>query len=181
MLFSFSSNRTKLRQQCEVWFLEHRHRLLGYARLQVSDGADEELLLSEVMERVMCAYCARQVDLEGLLPYSLRSIYHAALRLRTRNRRRQQVETTYQQEKEREHTCHRHPSHHETTEDVHDELRSALQQLKPELATIVTLRIWEEETFADISRKLRLPESTVRSHFARALQQIKQLMTRETA
>ncbi|MBQ8517132.1 MAG: sigma-70 family RNA polymerase sigma factor [Akkermansia sp.] len=171
MLSGFFQRREKrLRQEIEEWFLSMQHRLLAYARQQSDDVTDVELLLAEVMSRVTAAYCAGRVEKEGVLPYALRSLRNAAMQARSRNMRRREVESVYsreEQERQRGDAA---------AGDLMHELAQLVHQLPEEEAHVLTLRIWDERSFADVARELGLPESTVRRRYAAALERIRTIM-----
>ena len=171
----FRSRETRLRQQCREWFLAHRHRLLAYARQQADSMTDVELLLSETCRSVAQVFCRGGLPEPELLPYALRSIYHAAARQRARNRRRVDTEQAYARAEE---PLRPVPGAELDSglEDVHVTLRALLRRLPPELAEVLTLRIWEELSFAEIGRRLGLPESTVRARHAGALQKMRTML-----
>lgn len=171
MLSGFFQRREKrLRREIGEWFLSMQHRLLVYARQQADDVTDVELLLSEVMSRVAAAYCTGRLEKDGLLPYALRSLRNAAMQTRGRNMRRREVESTFgreEQERRRE---------DDAADERMQQLAQLVQQLPEEEAMVVTLRIWDERSFADIARELGVPESTVRRRYASALERIKTRM-----
>lgn len=57
------------------------------------------------------------------------------------------------------------------------DLYNALDILEPEERTYIVLRYFEEYNFREIAQMLKLPESTVKSRFYRALEKMKQHMT----
>lgn len=168
------------REHCRVCFRALMHRLLAYARLQVDAETDVEMLLSGVMQRVAEAAAQGRVPVteEDLLPYTMRAIWHDALRLRQRNQTRREAERRYAEEGAA--TAEVHPQlQYEAHAERADRLREALRLLTPEQAEPVMLHIWEALSFAEIARRLALPESTVRSRYLVALRAMKSyLLTR---
>ncbi len=161
----------RLRQECAEWFSVHLVQLLSYAYQQADSHTDVELLVCTVVGNVTRAVCERRVELAALLPYTLRSIYNAAVRLREQNARRYHTERSYGGQLT---PLPVHPAAAEQgPDDMQLLLRRAVQELPEELSLVVTLRIWEELTFPDIAAQLRQPESTVRSRYAAALKRIK--------
>ncbi len=166
----FQRREKRHRQEIEEWFLTMQHRLLVYARQQADDVTDVELLLVEVMSRVTAAYCAGRVERDGLLPYVLRSLRNAAVQARGRNARRREVESVYSREEEE-----RQREDAAAGDRMHA-LAQLVQQLPEEEAMVLTLRIWDERSFADVARELGLPESTARRRYAAALERIRTMM-----
>lgn len=162
------------RAQCRVCFRALMHRLLAYARIQVDEETDVEMLLSGVMQRVADAAAQGRVPAteQDLLPYSMRAIWHDAQRLRQRNRNRRQAEKQFMAESVP--PAENHPRLEQLEAAQRSaQLRDALRTLSPELAEPVLLHIWEDLGFTEISRRLALPESTIRSRYLVALRTMK--------
>lgn len=162
-------------ETCRLWFRAAMHRLLAYARLQVDADTDVEMLLSGVMTRVAEAVAEGRVPAqeEDLLRYSMRAIWHDALRLRERNAHRREAEKQFSDRHAPEPT-EPHPCM--AAEDARvraSRLRQAVQLLPAEQAELVNLHIWQELSFAEIARRWSLPESTLRSRYAVALRTVK--------
>lgn len=172
-MFPFTARRTeeRLRRECTEWFSVHLVQLLTYARQQADTATDVELLVCTVAGNVCRAVCEGRVSMAEVLPYTLRSIFNAAARLREQNARRYHTEQDYGSQLI---PLPVHPAvADEGPDDTQLQLRRAVQELPEELAIIITLRIWDERTFPDIAAQLRLPESTVRSRYTVALRKIK--------
>ena len=172
-MFPFTSQRKneQLLQQCTEWFAAHHVRLVTYARQQADSSTDVELLVMTTVTQVTRALCEGRVSTDDLLPYTLRSLFNAAARLREQNLRRYRTEQCYGGQLS---SLPEHPACADTTpDDRRLQLRRAVRELPPELATVVTLRIWDELTFPDMAVRLGLPESTLRSRYTAALKRIK--------
>ena len=165
-----ATEREQVWRVCYTWMLENRHRLKSYALLQADGETDVELLVDRVVERVCEAVLSGRVSAEesALLPYTLRSIHNMAETMRKTNLRRKDAErsyhtnqdTTAMDEKEAEYTA----------------LQRAVLSLPQAQLTVVELKIWQKNTFKEISTILQEPESTVRSRYLAALQQIKSIL-----
>lgn len=164
----FNSAERQLRQECTEWILAHRHQLLAYALRQGDDMTDAEHLLSEVAGKVVEALSRGHIPQTEWMPYTLRAIHNAAVTQRRRNARRLETERQFTQEQQLLSSAE--------TDDQLQPLRRALCRLPMEQQELIRLRIWEELTFVDIGRRLRLPESTVRLHYSRALDMLKREM-----
>ena len=166
------------REKCRVCFRMLMHRLLAYARLQVDAETDVEMLLSGVMQRVAEAAAQGRVPATeaDLLPYTMRAIWHDALRVGQRNLARREAERRYAEDDATAAESHPHLQQVEHAERA-DRLREALRHLSPEQAEPVMLHIWEELSFAEIARRLALPESTVRSRYLVALRAMKSYLS----
>lgn len=170
---SDTDDTARLRQQCTEWFMAHRVQLISYARQQCDSSADVELLVTTTAAHVTRALYERRVCMNELLPYTLRSLFNAAARLREQIARRRETERQYgsQEAGTTEHASANGP------DDTQLQLRHAMQQLPAEFATIITLHIWEEMPLAEVARLLNLPESTIRSRYTAALKKIKHLIS----
>ncbi len=166
----FHSRSNRIRQQCHEWFLAHRHRLLGYARQQADCETDVELLLADAVRAAMRQACEGRVQLADMEPYCLRCIRNAAMEQRSRNIRRRELERRYSEENHYPEPSNS-PLTHEP-EDVHQRLRRELQRLPDELAEIVTLRLWDGLSYAQIARRTGLPETSLRRRYADAIKQL---------
>lgn len=175
-MFPFSARRKEeqLRQECAGWFAAHLPQLLTYARQQADKRTDVELLVTTVAANVTRAVYEGRVGIADLLPYALRSVFNAAARLREQNVRRQRTEQSYKDYTE---PVTLHPAVADGPDDRQILLRRAMRGLPEELAIVVTLRIWDEQTFVSIAEQLHLPESTVRSRYNAALKHIKSKLT----
>ncbi len=162
------------RQLCRSWFLSVRHRLYLYARHRADSATDVELLLSRTLERVAEAvYRGRLAPEEdSLLPYTLRSLANEAIKMNMANQRRRRAESCYSYDS----SPHAAPPDTPPDTDEYSRLSEQLSRLPDKLAEIVTLHIWENLSFAEISRILDIPESTVRSRYETALRKLKQMM-----
>lgn len=175
MLFArHTINEAKLQQECLEWFTLHQAQLISYARQQTDSKADVELLVTTTASQVARALCEGRVCTADLLPYTLRSIFNAAARLREQTARRQRIEQQYgsRDSSTTEHSSATGP------DDAQLRLRHAVRLLPIEQATVITLHIWDEMPLAEVARQLKLPESTIRSRYIAALRKIKQMISR---
>lgn len=176
----FHSQEPALRQQCREWFLASRHALLSYARQQVDDMTDVELLVEDVARRVTQAIVAGRVSPEDITPYTLRSLHNAAQDWRKKNAKRLQTERRYSEE-----VYDASPaaptglgSNRSGLEDAHILACRALRNLPEDLYIVVSLRLWENWTFAAIAGKLHLSESAARRRFDKGIAMIKERLNR---
>lgn len=175
----FHRHESALRQQCREWFLASRHALLGYARQQVDGMTDVELLVEDVARRVTQAIVAGRVSPEDITPYTLRALHNAALDWRKKNARRVQTERRYSADF---YDAAAAPSEQADArsglEDAHILACRALRNLPEDLYIVVSLRLWENWTFAAIAEKLHLSESSARRRFDKGIAIIKERLNR---
>ncbi len=175
--FFHRNNASELRRRCREWFLASRHGLLSYALRHADGMTDVELLLAEVMRRVAEAIASGRVPIEAIAPYTLRCLRNGAVELRRKNARRLEAERRFT-EAEAVQTQADEAAASGGLEDRHVYVRRLLRRLPPELAAVVTLRLWDELTFAEIARRLELPETSVRRRYDKGLQVLKSILNR---
>lgn len=175
--FFHRNNASELRRRCREWFLASRHGLLSYALRHADGMTDVELLLAEVMRRVAEAIASGRVPIEAIAPYTLRCLRNGAVELRRKNARRLEAERRFT-EAEAVQTQADKAAASGGLEDRHVYVRRLLRRLPPELAAVVTLRLWDELTFAEIARRLELPETSVRRRYDKGLQVLKSILNR---
>lgn len=155
-----------LAQECREWLLAHSARLLAYTRLQLCGAGDAELVLTRVSEKVLRAYCAVKVNKEGLLPYMLRSLSHAAIDEKEKVSRRSKAEAEYEQEREAEATPFE-------PEDAHLRAKRLMLALPDELAKVVMLKVWGEMSYGQIAAHLGITESAARFRYNKGIEQVR--------
>ncbi len=168
-------HRKQLQQQCEEWFSVHQHRLLAYARQQADEATDVELLLMDVMREVTRIFCRGTLPESAMLPYSMRCIHNAAATLRKKNIRRREAERKYSDEELRQAQILDHQQ--DEADDTILKLRRAVQELPEELYVVVTLRMWDELSFAQISTRLGIPKTTVQRRYLAAISLMRKTIT----
>lgn len=60
--------------------------------------------------------------------------------------------------------------------DLENQVRNIVKHLPPKYRAVITLYYFEELSYEEIGRKLRLPINTVRTHLKRAKEQLKKLL-----
>lgn len=171
----FRRNKTELRQKCREWFLASKHSLLNSARRQVDGMTDVELLVSDVIRNVTEAIISGRVPIEDIAPYTLRSLYNKAADLRKRNAKRLDTKQQYV-EAESIHAQLNPNDGLSKLEDKHVLARKQLRNLPEDIASVVTLRLWDELTFDEIAKVLNIPETSVRRKYEKGIQQLKAIL-----
>ena len=173
MRFFFTGHSRELHQQCAEWFLTCRHRLIAFTEQQVDSMTDAEYLLSEVMGKVIAAIVGRNLPQEEWLPYTYTAIRNAAINQKKKNARRLEAEQKYGADESSGIVL--------PDSDIHEHLRHHLSCLPLLSSRIVRMRIWEELSFAEISRQLDMPESTVRARYQSALLRLRKFYSEDLA
>lgn len=160
------SRESKLGQECREWMLEHAAQLLAYARMQMDNEGDAEMMLTRVSQKVLRSYCAGKVNKEGLLPYTLKSLRNAAIDEKTELAKRTKAEQLYEKSRSV-------GSPHFEPEDAHVHATALLQRLPNELSEVVRLKIWGELTYAQIAEQLSITEAAVRFRYHKGIEQVR--------
>ena len=134
---------------------------------------DAEYLLSEVMGKVIAAIVGRNLPQEEWLPYTYTAIRNAAINQKKKNARRLEAEQKYGADESSGIVL--------PDSDIHEHLRHQLSCLPLLSSRIVRMRIWEELSFAEISRQLDMPESTVRARYQSALLRLRKFYSEDLA
>lgn len=165
----------QLRRKCREWFLASGRALLSFARQQVDSETDAELLVAEVVQKVMQVFLAGKVQQEEMTPYTLRALHNGAIDKRRKNQTRRKAERRFcEEEDERNQLAD--PSLSEGLTDEHLLLRRALRQMPEDLAAVITLRIWEELSFAEMAKILNMPETNVRRKYRKGIAVLKMML-----
>ncbi len=168
-----AGNPEELIRQCDEWIVAHRHRLLACARQHADAQTDVDLLLADTLRKVARVFCSRPMSEELMIRYTMRSLRNAAREMHRSNRRRQRAETHYGQEE----ALHRHQNESPTGQnEIHADLRDVLQQLPEPYGSILTMKLWQRMTYADISRQLGIAESTLRRYYEHAIELVRKRM-----
>ena len=156
----------------KAWFAKHGGKLLLFARQQARNPDDAEDLLQEAFVRIWRIYGHTGEVSPGL-------VYRAIRRLaidwaRSLDRRRLREQKIYLDS----------PWFSSFERNLEDDERKqallrAVQQLPKEQGEVLSLKIWSELTFEEISRTLELSLNTVASRYRYALQKLKDSVPKE--
>ncbi len=138
---------------------------------------DVELLIADVTRNVADAITSGRVPIEDIAPYTLRSLYNKAVELRKKNARRLDTERQYTEAE----SIHAQLNYNDglcKLEDRHVLARQYLRTLPEDIASVVTLRLWDELTFDEIAKQLNIPETSVRRKYESGIQQLKAILNK---
>ncbi len=168
-----TGDQAQLIRQCDEWIVAHRHRLLACARLHADAQTDVDLLLSDTLRKVARVFCRRLMSEELMVRYTMRSLRNAAREMHRKNERRNRAETHYGQEEEQRRQLAESPT---GPNELHAALREVMQQLPEPYGRVLTMKLWQRMTFADIARSLGVAESTVRRYYETAIELVRKRM-----
>ncbi len=169
-----TGDQSALIRQFDEWIVAHRHRLLACARKNADVMTDVDLLLSDTLKKVARVFCRRRMSEELMVRYTMRSLRNAAREAHRSNLRRHRAENRYGQEEEQHRLQGEDPVGQSPRFAA---LREILQQLPPPYAEVLTLKLWQRMTFADIAQHLGVAESTVRRYYETAIELVRKRMS----
>ena len=154
------------------WFSRHGGKLLLFARQQARFPDDAEDLLQEAFVRIWRLYGHTGEVAPGLVYRAIRRLaIDWARSLDRRKIREEKVSLDSPLSSSFDRSL-------EKNERVQALLRS-VERLPKEQGEVLTLKIWGEMTFEEISRTLELPQNTVASRYRYALQKLRDSVPRE--
>ena len=156
------------------WLAENGHRLMVYARGWAPSRQDAEDLVQEAVLRLWHLQQEKGGRVPDV-PLALSTIRFCGLnRHRSDSRRRRREESIiYLNDFE---DVWLDPAVEDDEEAVL--LRDAVQRLSPKLREVVTMKVWGDLTFAEISEALAISPNTAASRYRYALEQLAQEMRR---
>ncbi len=164
---------SELIRQCDEWIVAHRHRLLACARQHADALTDVDLLLTDTLRKVARVFCRRRMSEELMVRYTMRSLRNAAREAHRRNMLRNKAETQFGHEEMQ----HRRQTESPTGQNERlAALREVLQQLPEPYGAVLTMKIWQRMSFADIAQQLGVAESTVRRYYESAIELVRKRM-----
>lgn len=164
----------------KLWLQEHGSKLLLFARQQTRSLADAEDILQESLVKLARKEAQGEFDggQQAWLPYLYTTIRRQAIDLGRKNDRRSKREEKIERERIEEHEGIIDPwfDSKSANEESNQYLQEALKELPEKFATVITLKIWGERTFAEIGEQLDISQNTAASRYRYGLQALKKLL-----
>jgi len=163
------------------WLDEHGSKLLLFARQQTRSLADAEDVLQDALVKLAKKEAEGTFDggQAAWLPYLYTSIRRCAIDLGRKEDRRSRREEKVEADK-RAHTggmidpwFNSQSADNETREY----LEQSLKLLPEKFATVITLKIWGEQTFAQIGEQLDISQNTAASRYRYGLEALKKQLS----
>lgn len=160
-----------------VWLNEHGSKLLLFARQQTRSIADAEDILQEALVKLAKKEADGSFDggQPAWLPYLYTSIRRCAIDLGRKEDRRSRREEKVESDR------HIHTGgvmdpwfdSDSADDETRNYLENALKKLPPKYATVITMKIWGEQTFAEIGENLNISQNTAASRYRYGLEALR--------
>jgi len=163
------------------WLSEHGSKLLLFARQQTRSIADAEDVLQDALVKLAKKEAEGTFDggQASWLPYLYTSIRRCAIDLGRKEDRRSKREEKVEADKQTQTGGLIDPWFNSDSAD--DETRiyleKALRQLPEKFAAVISLKIWGEQTFAEIGKTLNISQNTAASRYRYGLEALKKHLT----
>ena len=160
-----------------AWLQEHGPRLLLFARQQTRSPEDAEDVLQDAL--VKLTEKIREDDFTGgedaWMPYLYTTIRRLAIDLSRKDDRRKRREDFVGGEVAGEDDEPVHPWFDSSASDdeVRAQLERKLKELPEKFSEVIVLKIWGEQTFAEIGETLGISQNTVASRYRYGLEMLR--------
>lgn len=164
-----------------AWLQEHGPKLLLFARQQTRSPEDAEDVLQDAL--VKLTEKIRENDFtggeDGWMPYLYTTIRRLAIDLSRKDDRRKRREDFVGGEVAGENDEPLHPWFDSASSDdeVRVQLERKLKELPEKFAEVIVLKIWGEQTFAEIGETLGISQNTAASRYRYGLEMLRKALT----
>ncbi len=159
------------------WLSEHGSKLLLFARQQTRSLADAEDVLQNALVKLAKKEAEGSFDggQKAWLPYLYTSIRRCAIDLGRKVDRRSKREQKVEADRQTQTGGIIDPwfNSESADEETKTYLESALKKLPEKFASVITLKIWGEQTFAEIGKQLDISQNTAASRYRYGLEALK--------
>ena len=164
------------------WFHENGTRLLLFARSKTNNEQDAQDVLQEAILRLWKSYSNKT---EGFpppqLPLAFTAIRNTAIDHARKSIRRQAREQHSDQVfRESEQLLNWFESSSIIEKERAEEITKALKKLPEKFRDVISLKIWGELTFLEISKTLNIPANTAASRYRYALDALRKTLKPNT-
>ena len=164
------------------WFHDNGTRLLLFARSRTKNEQDAQDVFQEAILRLWKSYSNKT---EGFsppqLPLAFTAIRNTAIDLaRKTNRRQTREQNSDQVFRESEQLVNWFGSSSIIEKERADEVTKALKKIPEKFRDVITLKIWGDLTFLEISTTLNIPANTAASRYRYALEALRKTLKPNT-
>jgi len=160
-----------------AWIEEHGPRLLLFARQQTRSQEDAQDILQDALVKLVDKLRTGEFvgGQESWLPYLYTAIRRLAIDLSRREDRRKRREDTVSTDAEVIQRDAFHPWFESGASDdeTRVQLEESLKELPPKFAEVIVMKIWGEQTFAQIGEALGISQNTAASRYRYGLEALK--------
>ncbi len=159
------------------WLQEHGPKLLLFARQQTRSQQDAEDILQDALVKLVDKLRSGEFvgGQESWLPYLYTAIRRLAIDLSRRDDRRKRREDTVSTEAEADQREGFHPwfESEASDDETRAQLERGLKELPPKFAEVIVMKIWGDQTFAQIGETLGISQNTAASRYRYGLEALK--------
>lgn len=161
------------------WFRKNGTRLLLFARARTRTEADAQDVLQDAILRLWKSYSEKEGGYLKPPPLALAytALRNAAIdqaRRNTRRDRREQNSAYVVRETDQAQNWFGTSTIEET--ERAQIIQEAIQQIPEKFQEVLTLKIWGEQTFAEIAETLNIPLNTAASRYRYALESLRKIL-----
>lgn len=160
-----------------AWLAAHGPKLLLFARQQTRSNEDAQDVIQDAMVRLIEKLRSGEFvgGQDSWLPYLYTSIRRLAIDLSRRDDRRKRREESVSEDLEADQRETFHPWFESDSSDdeTRVQLEQSLKELPPKFAEVILMKIWGEQTFAEIGETLGISQNTAASRYRYGLEALK--------
>jgi RNA polymerase sigma-70 factor (ECF subfamily) len=161
----------------EAWLTEHGPKLLLFCKQQTRSHEDAQDVMQDAIVRLFEKLSAGEFTggREAWLPYLYTSVRRLAIDLSRRDDRRRRREETVADDIEADQREAFHPWFESDSADneTRCQLEAGLKSLPSKFAEVIVMKIWGEQTFAQIGETLGISQNTAASRYRYGLEALK--------
>ena len=161
----------------DAWLAEHGPKLLLFARQQTRSHEDAQDVIQDALLRLFEKLSNGEFigGAEAWLPYLYTSIRRLAIDLSRRDDRRKRREESVSEDLEADQRETFHPWFESDSSDdeTRVQLEAGLKSLPPKFAEVILMKIWGDQTFAQIGETLGISQNTAASRYRYGLEALK--------
>ena len=172
-----------LSEQWKEWFHENGTRLLLFARGKTNSEQDAKDVLQESILRLWKSYSSKD---DGTfhpppIPLAFTAVRNTAIDFaRKTGRRLKREQNSEQLVQDSEQVAAWFEADRLIDKERSNEIEIALKKISPKYREIITLKIWGELTFLEISKALDIPANTAASRYRYGLEALRKILKPNT-
>ncbi|MCF7676043.1 MAG: sigma-70 family RNA polymerase sigma factor [Akkermansiaceae bacterium] len=161
----------------DAWLAHHGPRLLLFSRQQTRSHEDAQDVVQDALVRLFDKLSSGEFvgGEESWLPYLYTSIRRLAIDLSRRDDRRKRREECVAGDTEagQRETFHPWFESDSSDDETRVQLEAGLKSLPPKFTEVIVMKIWGDQTFAQIGETLGISQNTAASRYRYGLEALK--------